>query len=242
MQILDVFQRAYVINLPERIDRRRGAAKELQKIGLQFTPDRLELFAGTRPTEPAGFASIGARGCFLSHLQVLKLARNAGLANVLVIEDDLLISPKFKPAEATLMQQLQQQDWHLAYFGDSTDRPAVLPVQFEPLQESILTATFYGVHASIFDRLINFLETLLQRPSGHPDGGPMHLDGAYNLFRQQNPDIITLKTNGGLVAQRSSRSDIYPNSWYETLPIAQSMLNLVRSGKNLIRVQAANLR
>lgn len=235
MKLLDLFQRGYVINLPERTDRRQGAEKELQKLGLHFTLGKLELFPGIRPSEANGFPSIGAYGCFLSHLQILKLARDEGLANVLIMEDDLLINRRFKDVEPSLVEQLRQQSWDFAYFGDSTDRPILPPVQFNVLKHDIWTATCYGVNHRIFDRLIHFLETLQARPAGHPEGGPMHLDGAYNAFRRNNPDVIAIQTSGGLVAQRSSRSDIYPNAWYEAVPIVRPALTSLRQGKTLLR-------
>ncbi len=235
MKILDFFQRGYVINLPERVDRRLGAERELQKLGMTFMPGRLELFPGIRPTELGGFPSIGAHGCFLSHLSILKQARAEGLANVLIMEDDLLISQHFPKVEASLVEQLSQCAWDMVYFGDDADRPVVLPVQLTRLSEDVETATFYGVQANLYDALIDFLETLQQRPPGDPAGGPMHLDGAYNVFRQQYPETLTLRTNGGLVAQRSSRSDIYPNAWYETLLVARPIIAAFRRGKTLLR-------
>jgi hypothetical protein len=235
MRILNFFQSAYVINLPERTDRLVGAEKELQKLGITFSPGKLERFPGIRPTELNGFPSLGAHGCFLSHLQILKQAREAGLANVLVMEDDLLIHRKFKEVEASLIDYLGQTEWDMVYFGDASDRPVTLPVEFLPLKEDIQTTTFYGVNSSILHRLIHFLETLQARPAGHPDGGPMHLDGAYNLFRRFNPDILTLKTDGGLVAQRSSRSDIYPNAWYEDMPVVRPLVQVYRQSKTLLR-------
>lgn len=242
MKILDLFERAYVINLPERSDRRQGAAKELQKLDLAFTPNQLELFPGIRPVETGGFPSIGAQGCFLSHLQILRQARQDHLMNVLIIEDDLLIHRAFQPVESSLIEALSQQAWDMAYFGDSTDRPVVQPVAWQRLDHEILTTTFYGVHCQIFDRLIAFLETLMMRPSGHPDGGPMHLDGAYNVFRRQHADIITLQTNCGLVAQRSSRSDIYPSAWYESVPGVRPVIDVLRQGKTLLRSRSGSLK
>lgn len=239
MKILDFFQRGYIINLPERTDRRKGAEIELKKLGMTVTPGKLEFFPGIRPTESHGFPSIGACGCFLSHLQILKQARTDGLANVLIMEDDLLINHKFKDVEASITEQLSQREWDMAYFGDSTDRPVVLPVQFNVLNHEIRTTTFYGIKAAAIDRLIQFLEAIQSRPAGHPDGGPMHLDGAYNMFRQQNPDLVTIQTNGGLVAQRSSRSDIFPNAWYENLPGVSPVLSLMRQGKLLLRSRGA---
>lgn len=241
MKILDFFQKAYVINLPERSDRRKDVETELKKNGMQFAPGKLELFPGVRPTEAAGFPGIGARGCFLSHLQILEQARSEGLSNVLIIEDDLLIGTKFKEHEETLIEQLKHQEWDLAYLGYITHQPIVLPVEFVSTQDPIRTTHCYAVNAKIFDRLIDFLHALQHRSPGDPNGGPMHLDGAYNFFRQQNPDVLTLRPNCELIAQRSSRSDVAAQAWFDQVPIIRSLVNLLRNGKTFLRSQSDTL-
>ena len=70
--------------------------------------------------------------------------------------------------------------------------------------------------AGFWNRPVLFMEELQQRPPGHPDGGPMHIDGAYSTFRVQNPDVVTLIASPNLGWQRSSRSDVTPNWWART--------------------------
>jgi glycosyl transferase, family 25 len=240
MKILDFFACAYVINLPERRDRRKDVEKELRtKLDLTPTPGKLAIFPAVRPDSPGNFPSIGSRGCYSSHLEILKLARQQGLANVLILEDDVLILDQFRTYEQELIKQLSQiPDWGFIYFGHTFFQASHRP-QLETFTESIITAHFYGVHHSIFDRLIDFLEQVQNRPSGHPDGGPMHLDGAYNLFRQKNPDVVAWRVMPSLVEQRSSRSDIYPNAWYENIPVIKQSLTLLRSGKTVLRTRRA---
>lgn len=243
MQILDFFQRLYVINLPERRDRRQATERELHRIGLDLQSKQIEIFPGIRPSSPSGFPSIGARGCFLSHLEVLKQAQAQNLANVLILEDDILFSNTFPRYEARLMQQLSQwQAWGFAYFGYPTvfdeNEP---PGTFVPFTQPLTTTVAYGINRSLFQRLIIFLEALQHRTAGHPLGGPMHLDGAYNTFRQQNPDVVALRTAPAFIGQRSSRSDIFPNAWYDCWPMAQQLVELARAGKNYYRSRTSKL-
>src|SRR5579883_3652466 len=95
MQIKDYFERIYAINLPHRGDRRNAIRREMANAGLPLTPGKIEIFSAVRPDDAAGFPGIGVRGCFLSHLSILKHAQATGLANVLVMEDDLTISEEF---------------------------------------------------------------------------------------------------------------------------------------------------
>lgn len=236
MKILDFFERAYVVNLPERHDRRQAIISHLEKVEMPLTPGKLEIFPAIRPTETNGFPGLGTRGCFISHLLILKMARDAGLSNILIMEDDLLIKKQLKTDQNLLIKQLQQTDWGFAYFGHNQTIPSTsLTAQFSPFSEEIQTTHFYGVNGKILDRLINFLEVLQQRPPGHPEGGPMHLDGAYNTFRAQNPDVVALRTIPNLGTQRSSRSDVHSNSWFEDTPIISQLVGLARIGRSAVK-------
>jgi hypothetical protein len=190
MKLTEFFERTYVVNLPEREDRRRDITKELANVGISLAPNSVEIFPAIRPETAGEFPSIGAWDCFLSHLSILKHARQQNLSNVLVMEDDLAICKTLIAQESALIEQLQGQDWGMVYLGHYlTDRnlPKVDPngrspeaaVLLKPYTLGIQTTHFYGVNGQILDRLIAFLEQLQQRPSGHPDGGPMHVDGAH---------------------------------------------------------------
>src|SRR5271170_7150269 len=74
----NTFNAIYLINLPERVDRRRELASELNSVGLSEDDERVIWMAAVRPPEAGGFPSIGSRGCFMSHLECLKSARARG--------------------------------------------------------------------------------------------------------------------------------------------------------------------
>ena len=81
------FAHIFIINLEHRADRRKEISKQLALINLNFDSPNVDLFKAIRPSDASGFESVGARGCFLSHLGVLRQAMSLG--NVLVLEDDL---------------------------------------------------------------------------------------------------------------------------------------------------------
>jgi glycosyl transferase, family 25 len=230
-KITDYFQGVYAVNLPERKDRRQLIVKELEQAGIPLTPNKVEIFPAIRPDEAGGFPSIGARGCFSSHVAILKLAKQQRLSNILIVEDDLKISEKFRTDQAVIVEQLCQQDWDFVYFGHVEEVGEKSPVALMPFSKGVMTTHFYAVNGRIFDRLLGFLEELQQRPPGHPDGGPMHLDGAYSTFRAQNPDVVTLIACPNLGWQKSSRSDIYPNPWFDRLPGVRQLVGAARTSK-----------
>ena len=234
-KITDYFQAVYAVNLPERKDRRQLIVKELEEAGMPLMPHKVEIFPAIRPDEAGGFPSIGARGCFSSHVAILKQAKQQGLSNILIVEDDLEISPKLRTHQAVIVEQLCQQDWDFVYFGHVEEVEQKPPVALVPFSKGVKTAHFYGVNGRIFDRLLRFLEELQQRPPGHPDGGPMHIDGAYSTFREQNPDVVTLIASPNLGWQRSSRSDISPNPLLDSVPGLRQLAGAARTTKTLLK-------
>lgn len=230
MRIMDYFDRAYIINLPSRIDRRRQMERMLKRVGLPPEPGKVEFFPGNRPDSAGEFPSIGARGCFLSHMGVLKKAEAEGLSRVLIMEDDLEIDPGFANDPAPVLEALRAVDWGLVYLGhlikDEPDRGSSSPLR--RYEEPITTAHFYAVDGSLLPRLVGFFEAVLGRPASHPDGGPMFPDGALNTFRHQNPAVATLVAWPNLGWQRSSRSDI-TTSWFDQMPGLGAMADLARA-------------
>jgi glycosyl transferase family 25 len=231
MRFSEFFDCAYVINLPQRTDRRREIEQELNHAGMPFTPGKVELFAAIRPDSPGPFASIGYRGVFLSHLTVLKQAQAKGLKNVLVMEDDLQLRKDFKQYEPMILEELLAQNWDIVHFGYCCDEPSKaekvsLPI-LQPFSGEIIGTQFYAVNGKAFDLLINFFEAVLQRPAGHPDGSPMSPDGVFNIFRWQHPTIVRLIAVPSFGDQRSSRSDISAQ-WFDQLPVLGVLAGLAR--------------
>lgn len=228
-QLLDTFDRICIINLPERADRRRAVTREIQRLGVAVDGKRVRFFAATRPAGPGDFPSTGARGCFLSHLQVLREARADGVRRLLVLEDDVMFSATMGRA-GVLAETLNGDGWQLAYPGHAQPaRPG--PLRWMATDEPLVCAHCYAVHGHALDIVIDHLEACLARPVGHALGSPMHFDGALTLLRRQRPELITLLASTSLAGQRASRSDIIGPSWLDRLPVA----TLLRALKNGMR-------
>ena len=233
MNLGDLFGCTYVINLPERKDRRKAILRELEQLGMPLTPGKLEIFSAVRPSDAAGFPSPGVRGCFLSHLGVLKEAQRRKLPAVLILEDDLTFSPLILLDFSALRFALEHQMWDFVYLGHVEKVPSETPLALVPFSGPLVTAHFYGVNGSILDPLIEYLELVLTRPPGHPLGGPMHFDGALTMFRQANPTARTLIAQPNLGWQRSSRSDLHSN-WFQQAPVFGEMYDAARLIRRLV--------
>jgi len=233
MTLITMFERVYIVNLPERADRRREMDAELQRFGLTVDGKTIRYFRAIRPDSAGLFPSIGARGCFMSHLEILRECKRDGLQNVLIMEDDLSIHPALASLDSDKLARLQWGDWDFAYFGHveevahASDKPV-----WKESHVPMATTHFYALNRDAIAAILEHLEACLQRLPGHPQGSPMHVDGAYSLFRMQHPAFVTLMAVPSLGGQRSSRSDIYPNKWYDRVPMTKLMLAWMRSAKN----------
>lgn len=231
MSLIEHFQRTYIVNLAERSDRRREMDSELARAGLLLDGERIRYFPAVRPGAAGDFPSVGARGCFMSHMGILEAAIRDNLDNVLVMEDDLAIDPRLHSAGVAMLGRLTDAPWHFAYFGHVAPAGSGAPA-WQETGEPLATTHFYALNGPVLRPLHAHLAACLRRPSGHPLGSPMHVDGAYSLFRRQHPEFVTLKATPSLGGQRSSRSDIYPNKWYDRTPLARQLAGLARSLKN----------
>jgi hypothetical protein len=229
----ELFGRTYVINLPERTDRLKAITRELGALGMPLGGPNVELQVATRCTEPKGFPGNAVRGCFLSHLAILYKARSEALQSVLIMEDDLAISPSFGKECARLMEQADEYEWGFLYFGHIEAVAGTSP-QLVPFPGPLGTTHFYAVNARIFDRLITYLEQVQSREPGDPAGGPMHYDGALTMFRLANPDIVTLIAQPNLGWQRSSRSDIH-GAWYDRTAVLNKVADAARDARQKMR-------
>ena len=222
MHVLEYFSKIYVINLPYRRDRLREMAEQLDKIELSFDSPVVQLFRGVRPESAGGFPSVGARGCFLSHLEVLRDACKRGFERILILEDDLNFAPNFNGLMGNVKPALEQVNWSVFYGGyvmkTPIQRDANQTILFANSDDSIQTAHFVGFRGETICDAVRFLDAILKRPPGDPKGGPMHVDGAYNWLRRELPSRITMLAGLQLGYQRRSRTDIHPLRWFDRIP------------------------
>lgn len=223
-----LFSRVYVINLRARADRRREMAAELQGIGRSFADADATLFEAVRPDDAGSFPSLGARGCFLSHLGVLDDAQARGEGAIAIIEDDAAFCADFATRAESLFAALGRANWGVFYGGYE-----ILPVAGEglvavPADVALRTTHFICFNQPAIAPAAAYLRAMLARPAGAADGGPMHVDGAYSWFRRAHPQFATFAAAPPLAGQRRSRSDIMAPRWYDRLPLVRTAAGLAR--------------
>jgi hypothetical protein len=237
-EINTFFGQVHVINLRSRPDRRAEMQTQLGHIGLSFESHRLRLFEANKPLDKAGFPTLGARGCFMSHLAVLHLALKDNAKSVLILEDDLNFCEGFRSKFDALAQALQALDWGMFYGVYRLEDPIVptgaVLTRVDP-QQPIVTTAFVAVNGHHIAALVSHLDAMLQRAPGDPQGGPMHIDGAYHWFRQSHPEVSTWLATPPLGFQRSSRTDVHALRWFDRISCSAWLASLARRWRNRMR-------
>ena len=212
----------FVINLEHRTDRRIAMQKQLSQIGWNA-----EFFPAIRPKSAADFPSIGARGCFLSHLAVLRKARDAGALQLVVLEDDVNFTPEFAERWKFSISALETHEWSIFYPGHLFDDLPPGLSRISP-DTGVQCTHFMVINGHAISTLIAGLETIMSRPAGHPLGGPMHLDGAYSTLRTQNHALITYAYFPALGYQRPSRTDVGNLKWFDRVGMLTPIVDIAR--------------
>jgi glycosyl transferase, family 25 len=223
-KLLDRFERVRVINLASRRDRLRDVTAQLARLGLAPGDGRVERFDACRFDEPGAFPTRGTRGCFHSHLEVVREAARGGVASLLIVEDDLDFAADIEVRLAQALQALDGSDWSFFYGAVLNDDPCAdeqRPLSRAAPTEAMLGAHFLGIAGHVLAPLERYLTAMAERPAGSPQGGPMHVDGAYSWFRRDHPALQTFVACPVLGTQRSSRTDVHALSWKDTVPLVR---------------------
>jgi len=236
----DMFGVTYLINLPERTDRLRSARQQFERACWSTGPAGVNIFPAIRCSDPEGFPNAPARGCFQSHLECLRQARVDRRASVLIVEDDVVLSPSLPRLTPAISAQLANLEWDFAYFGHhGSDRTAFArrdtredEFRFEVWTDELFTTEFYAVNGRILPRLIDHLERISRGRPGDQTAGPMPVDGAYNIFRRHNPDVRCLIAVPRLGRQFASRSDITPHL-LDRMPALRPFNDFIRKLKRI---------
>lgn len=157
---MNYFDKIYCINLDSRKDRWDSAEKQFKSYGLDV--ERVSAVKGSDlnldwPPE----IKEGAVGCSLSHLFVMKMAKQLGLKNYLILEDDIEFDPEFV-SKFNLIQNQIPDDWDMLYLGGQHYHGMGL----EQITENIfkceytLTTHSFAVKETVYDLFINKLTNI----------------------------------------------------------------------------------
>ena len=234
--LLESFERIRIINLATRSDRRREISSEFARLGITINNSKVAFYQADRPQDAGGFETIGARGCFFSHLGVLESALNDGVANVLILEDDVDFSRDAEALIPAALDKLAMQQWGFFYGGHLSRLPLPGGTNPDHLWRASPDEGFSGTHFVALSRsaiqlAVPYFKAMAERPPGSPEGGPMHVDGAYTWLRKAHPQIQTWIAAPELGHQRSSRTDVHDLRSVDRIAVVRDVAAFARRVK-----------
>lgn len=157
----------YIINLERRIDRFKKISAKLCKFKIEF--ERFNAVDGTNISirdewiqcleKGSKITSPGAYGCLLSHLQIIKSAKQNNYKNILIFEDDILFHKNFIKEISKL--SYIPNDYALIYLGASQFKNIsnISAVNKNYYKANETYGTFaYIIRDTVYDVLIDVLE------------------------------------------------------------------------------------
>jgi len=204
----------------------RALRGELRRVGFDIDNPKVMIPFAPEPADANGFPSRGIYGNFLSHLSILESARKDGLQNILVLEDDAIFSARFRTCH--MVEILSSEPWDICFIGHAL-KLAPTPSGFLRSDAPFKWAHCYAVNCSVMPRLVDYLTATIERPVAHPAGGKMYIDGAYSLFRQRNPDVVSLLAAPSLSSQKGSPSNLSDRKWYDANPLTKPIVATARA-------------
>jgi GR25 family glycosyltransferase involved in LPS biosynthesis len=162
--IIDIntyFDKVFVINLDRRADKLEKVDSKLKKMKIQY--ERFSAVDGNnlRFDNSKFIPGKGmienkfALGCLLSHLEIIKIAKEKNYKRILIFEDDVLISENINIS----IQKLRNiKEWKLLYFGTSQyDWNIEMYNEDFYLSKKCLGTFAYAIDSSIYDEIIDIL-------------------------------------------------------------------------------------
>jgi len=148
-----LFTKTVCINLDRRPDHWKRIQAELARHGFACV-ERFRAIDGDAVEKPAHWThTAGAYGCLLSHVQVVREARNSGAPDVLIFEDDAVLDPEFEKKFARFIKEVPD-DWDMLYFGAlHKDEPMKISEHVGRITKANSTYA-YALKRTVFDEFI----------------------------------------------------------------------------------------
>ena len=153
----------YCINLDKRSDRWNTiCVPQFSKHNLNV--ERVSAVDGMAVNLPNGFSSQfkGRIGCAMSHLKVLRLAKELNVPRVLILEDDVSFANEFTSTLSNLIVKVPD-NWDMIFLGaNHVIKPTFIGNGITKFNKAFTTHA-YIVSLHILDELIELISTTLDK-------------------------------------------------------------------------------
>lgn len=170
------FDKIYVINLDKREDRFLKFKDELEKFGIEHV-ERFSAIDGSTVTTNSKLLS-GEIGVLMSHLEIVKQAKEQNLENILILEDDVFFTEEILKLDEYM--NLVPNDWDFIYFGGNHHYgppPIILNDKIIKLNYTVALHCV-GINKTLFDTII----AMLPKMGKQVDAYYADLHSLYNAY------------------------------------------------------------
>jgi glycosyl transferase family 25 len=174
------------INLEKRTDRRTEIENELAKFELPY--ERFNAIEYKGPYNKSYSDIKGAIGCGYSHLQVLKIAKERGYKNILILEDDftfLVSKEEFENQMTKLFNDVGDFDVCMLSFNSQKEEPVLGKDYLTRVLEAYSGAA-YIVNNHYYDEIIKLFEDRLPKLIGTGMHWLYAIDTAWGVLQQKD--------------------------------------------------------
>ena len=147
-------QRIVYINLDRSTERRKNIEEEIEKLDLSEKTERF----------PAILHKEGCVGCGQSHLAVLKMARDRGYKNILILEDDFQFLVSKEEFEQNMRLFFDSKiPYDVCMISYNIQNSEEVPFPFLLKIKEAQTASGYIVNQSYYNELIHLWEDAIPK-------------------------------------------------------------------------------
>jgi GR25 family glycosyltransferase involved in LPS biosynthesis len=186
----------FYINLTHRTDRRSEMEHELESMGLNSQAERFDAIL----MKPGPF------GCGYSHIGALKLAKERGYKNVLILEDDFMFVVDKETLEnqcKLFFENVKEYNLCMLSYNTLKSEECVYPFLNKVIDSH--TASGYLVHENFYDILIDNFETAMRNLKNGFEHWHYSIDQSWKILQ---PASAWYQFKIRIGKQRPSYSDI----------------------------------
>lgn len=147
----------YCINLEKRTDRRDTVSKEFKRVGLEVefwsAIDGSKLSISLTSSKVDEYNAKGILGCLMSHVNLIKHAKETNQEYIVLFEDDIFFCEDFSER----IQIIEKQDFDMFYLGGHFGEMGVIPTNDQYIfKAKAVSGTYaYIIRNTIYDYIID---------------------------------------------------------------------------------------
>ena len=177
-KIIDFIDKIYIINLDERTDRYKNCLSQINNYNIE----NFERFSAIKPNfeeiNPIIYNNystylskdkkkyiIGATGCKFSHRDIIKDALNKNYENILIFEDDFLITKNFINNLNDYIKKMKNIKWDMLYLGGNNKSQPIknycIKTNINNIYKckNVKCTHAYIINKRLFNKILKDLET-----------------------------------------------------------------------------------